>query len=244
MFLNKKNKLLIVTFGFVGALAGGALFFSNATLAVGTYEACYNKKDKADQKSCIVSAVKKECDAKKGNKKDECISAELNKVQKQLNNAINDCLTKNKNQPDRQEVCNNSFVKVAKIEEALGVNADGATGDDGSALDNGEQLSAEEQKVRDYRCQADANGNYTQDCIEENPIVKWLNILINLVAGIIGVGAILMVIWGGIQYITARDNPQAVAAAKQKIINVVIGIAAFIFMWAFLNWLVPGGVFK
>ena len=63
-------------------------------------------------------------------------------------------------------------------------------------------------------------------------------------AGIVGVGAVLMVIWAGIQYTTARDNAQAVAEAKQKIINVVIGIAAFIFLYAFLNWLVPGGVFK
>ncbi|MBP9813339.1 hypothetical protein KBC51_02785 [Candidatus Saccharibacteria bacterium] len=241
MFINKKTKLLIVAFGFFSVLLGGMFLGTSSSLAVGTYEACYNKKDKGDQKSCIVSAIKKECDSKKGSKKDECISSELNKVQKQLNNAVDDCLAKSKNDPDRQ-LCNDSFIKIAKIEEALGVNADGSTGNDGSALDTGEQLSAEEQKLRDYRCEADADGNYTNDCIEQNPIVKWLNILINLVAGIVGVGAILMIIWAGIQYTTARDNPQAITAAKQKILNVVIGIAAFIFMWAFLNWLIPGGV--
>lgn len=77
----------------------------------------------------------------------------------------------------------------------------------------------------------------------ENPIFTWLNLISNILAGIVGVGAILMVIWGGIQYITARDNAQAVQSAKEKIINVVIGLAAFIFLYAFLQWLIPGGIF-
>lgn len=97
-----------------------------------------------------------------------------------------------------------------------------------------------EQEVHDYKCTPDNQ----EECLKTNPIVRWLNVIVNLVASIVGLGAVLMVIWAGIQYTTARDNAQAVAAAKQKIINVVIGIAAFIFLYAFLNWLVPGGVFK
>ena len=89
----------------------------------------------------------------------------------------------------------------------------------------------------------DSIKNFNSGDINANPIVKWLNALTNLVAGVIGVGAILMIVWGGIQYITARDNAQAVQAAKEKIINVLIGLAAFIFLYAFLQWLIPGGIF-
>lgn len=85
--------------------------------------------------------------------------------------------------------------------------------------------------------------NFTRGDIQSNPIIKWLNAIVNLLAGVIGVGAILMIVWGGIQYITARDNAQAVQSAKEKIINVVIGLAAFIFLYAFLQWLIPGGIF-
>ena len=79
--------------------------------------------------------------------------------------------------------------------------------------------------------------------IDQNPIVIWLKRFINLFASIIGVGAIVMIAWGGLQYASSRDNPQAVQAAKTKITNVVIGLAAFIFFYAFIQWLIPGGAF-
>lgn len=77
--------------------------------------------------------------------------------------------------------------------------------------------------------------------LASNPIIKWLRNFINLFAAIIGVGAVIMIIIGGIQYTAARDNPQAIQAAKMKIMNVAIGIVAFIFLYAFMQWLIPGG---
>jgi len=74
-----------------------------------------------------------------------------------------------------------------------------------------------------------------------NPIIKWLKNFINLFAAIVGVGAVIMIIWGGLQYTSARDNPQAVQSAKMKIVNVFIGIIAFVFLYAFMQWLIPGG---
>ena len=91
-----------------------------------------------------------------------------------------------------------------------------------------------------YRC---PQGASSAECLKNNPITLWLTFFINLTAAIIGVGAVMMVIIAGLQYTAARDNPQAIQSAKQKITNVLIGLAAFIFLWAFLQWLIPGGVF-
>lgn len=91
-----------------------------------------------------------------------------------------------------------------------------------------------------YQC---APGTPLADCVKSNPIMAWLTFFINVISAVIGVGAIIMVIFAGIQYSAARDNPQAIQAAKQKLINVLIGLAAFVFMYAFLQWLIPGGVF-
>lgn len=90
-----------------------------------------------------------------------------------------------------------------------------------------------------YSCE----GKTTPECLANDPIVLWLEWGLGVLSAIVGVGAIIMTIVGGLQYISARDNPQSIQAAKQKIYNVLIGLAAYIFLWAFLQWLIPGGVF-
>ena len=88
-----------------------------------------------------------------------------------------------------------------------------------------------------------ATGN-AYDCLNQGKtgqIMKLLEVGLNILAAAVGVTAVIMLIIGGIQYSSSNGNPQAVAAAKQKIINVLIGLAAFIFLYAFLQWLIPGG---
>jgi hypothetical protein len=81
-------------------------------------------------------------------------------------------------------------------------------------------------------------GDTTGSCITDN-IQKLINILS------IGIGVIItiVIIFAGFQYMTARDNPQAVQGAKSKILNAIIALVAYIFLYAFLQWVVPGGVF-
>jgi hypothetical protein len=86
-------------------------------------------------------------------------------------------------------------------------------------------------------------GGDLQDCISKNPLINTFNSLINFVAIGVGVIVIIMVIIGGIQYTTAGGNPQAVSAAKKKILNAVIALVAFLLLYSFMQWLVPGGVF-
>ncbi len=58
----------------------------------------------------------------------------------------------------------------------------------------------------------------------------------------LGAAAIIGVTIAGIQYMTARDNQAQVAAAKKRLFDVTIGIAAWAVMWAVMNWLIPGGM--
>jgi hypothetical protein len=67
--------------------------------------------------------------------------------------------------------------------------------------------------------------------------------VINVMSALVGVVVITMIIIGGIQYSTAGSDPQKIAAAKAKIVNALTGLVAFILMYAFLQWLVPGGIF-
>lgn len=74
-------------------------------------------------------------------------------------------------------------------------------------------------------------------------IVRYLLIFINAMSGLVGVVVIIMIIIGGIQYSSAGSDPQKVQAAKSKITNAVLALAMFIFMFSFLQWIVPGGIF-
>ena len=80
-------------------------------------------------------------------------------------------------------------------------------------------------------------------CVHQTPIVHDIEIIINVLSAGIGVMIIGAIIFGGIRYSAAGDNAQATAAARQHIINALIALVAFIFMFAFLQWLVPGGIF-
>lgn len=79
--------------------------------------------------------------------------------------------------------------------------------------------------------------------LADNPIVKDINQIVNFLAAVVGVAVVGSLIWGGIQYATASDNSGAVSEAKKRIINSLIALVAYIFTFAFLQWLVPGGVF-
>jgi Na+/phosphate symporter len=68
-------------------------------------------------------------------------------------------------------------------------------------------------------------------------------ITINVLSALVGVIVVIMIIVGGIQYSAAGDDPQKVAAAKSKITNALLALFLFIFMYALLQWLVPGGIF-
>jgi len=82
-----------------------------------------------------------------------------------------------------------------------------------------------------------------ESCVKQNPILQWINFFINLFSVVIIIGSAIMIAVAGIQYTTSRDNPQSVQAAKQKIWNVLIGLIAFFFLYAFVQWIIPGGVF-
>ena len=52
-----------------------------------------------------------------------------------------------------------------------------------------------------------------------------------------------MIAYAGVEYITAGGNPERTKASREKIRSVVIGMLTLVFLSAFLDWLIPGGVF-
>lgn len=73
-------------------------------------------------------------------------------------------------------------------------------------------------------------------------IVAYLVTAIRILSGLVGITVVIVIAYGGVQYALARDNPQAVASAKSRIINAIIALVVYLAMFGFLQWLVPGGI--
>lgn len=73
-------------------------------------------------------------------------------------------------------------------------------------------------------------------------ILDILVTIINALSALVGVVIVAVLVVAGIQYSASADDPKAVAEAKNRIKNALVALASFIFMYAFLQWVVPGGV--
>lgn len=86
-----------------------------------------------------------------------------------------------------------------------------------------------------------------EECNLENGcdlIDKYINPAINLLSFIFGLIAVISIIMGGIQYAASTGDPQKVTAAKDRIRNTIIAVAAYFFLYGFLQFLIPGGIFN
>ena len=97
-----------------------------------------------------------------------------------------------------------------------------------------------------YSCNYGTNPSPTdlQKCVNGDPITRDINTIVNFLGIGVGIVVIVTIILGGIQYSMAGDNAEAVSKAKQRIINGLLALAAFIFTYSILQWIIPGGIFK
>ncbi len=75
-------------------------------------------------------------------------------------------------------------------------------------------------------------------------IGKYLNPVINLLSVSFGLIAVISLILGSINYTTSEGDPQKSSKAKQRIFNTILAVVAYLFLYSFLQFLVPGGLFN
>jgi len=118
-------------------------------------------------------------------------------------------------------------VQTAGAPKSTGDGSDGATGTCGGV---GTSI---------IKCDQDNSGD-----IESNAIWGLLLIAINILTAGIGLVAVGGIIYAAILYTTAQDKAAQVTKAKEVIFNVILGLVLFALMYAFLQFLIPGGVFQ
>lgn len=80
-------------------------------------------------------------------------------------------------------------------------------------------------------------------CSDGSGIYEILALGLSIVTYGVGAAAVIGVIISAYQYITARDNAAQVAKAKNRILQIVIGLAIWVLIWGILQFLLPGGLF-
>ena len=76
---------------------------------------------------------------------------------------------------------------------------------------------------------------------EGKGIKNLVMLIINILTAGLFVAATAGIVWCGAQIITARDDPAQVAKARKRIIEIVIGLVAWIMSAALINLILPGG---
>lgn len=77
-----------------------------------------------------------------------------------------------------------------------------------------------------------------------NPIWGLLLLTINILTAGIGIVAVGGIVYAAILWTTAEDKNAQIVKSKETIFNVVVGLVAFALLYAFLQFLIPGGVFN
>lgn len=86
-------------------------------------------------------------------------------------------------------------------------------------------------------------------CVSSNPhgcsaLVDAIFAIIRVLSAGVGIVIVGSLMYAGIQYAGARDDPSAVSKAKDRIRGNIIALGLFIFGYALLNYVIPAGFFQ
>lgn len=70
-------------------------------------------------------------------------------------------------------------------------------------------------------------------------IVHILSLVVNILTIGVGVLGVIGITIVGIQYITAGGNEEKTRKAKRRMFEIVLGLAAYVVVYALLSWLIP-----
>ena len=83
------------------------------------------------------------------------------------------------------------------------------------------------------QCDGMSNG---QGVFEKRDLLDTLNIIINVVVGVVGFVAVAMIVMGGISFATSQGDTSKVAKARNTILYGVVGLVVALLAFAIVNF--------
>jgi hypothetical protein len=70
---------------------------------------------------------------------------------------------------------------------------------------------------------------------------KYVNPIVSLMSALVGIVVTVGIIFGAIQFSSSAGDPQKAANGKNHIRNALLGLLAYLLLYAFLQFIIPGG---
>ena len=93
-------------------------------------------------------------------------------------------------------------------------------------------------KGNNFSCCPKGYSNNATQCL----FAKYINPIINLLSILVGLLIVVGLVVGGIQIETSAGDPQKAAAGRSLIGKVLVGLLVYLLLYAFLQFIVPGGI--
>lgn len=87
------------------------------------------------------------------------------------------------------------------------------------------------------------SGDCTSTTVSGCALIRnYIKPFINFLVALVAIAVVISIIIGGVQYSQSAGDPAKVSAAKNRIRNAIIALVTFLFLYAMLNFLLPGGL--
>jgi hypothetical protein len=145
-----------------------------------------------------------------------------------------------------KSICNQNYSgKAAKACSETGYNL-GKSNSANTQDSTGEPSSDEQEQGYLDKCGKGEDAvlikfNFGCNGAHDNPIYDLAFTLIRFLSVGVGLVVAASIIMAGIKYSTSEGNPEATMQAKKRIQNSLIALLVYIFAFAIVNYLVPGG---
>jgi multisubunit Na+/H+ antiporter MnhB subunit len=71
---------------------------------------------------------------------------------------------------------------------------------------------------------------------DDDSLISTINTIINVIIGVLGLTAVIIIVLGGVQFVTSTGDPGKVKKAKDTILYGIIGLVVAILAFAIVNF--------
>lgn len=78
----------------------------------------------------------------------------------------------------------------------------------------------------------------SQKSSDDNPVIKVINAVLQIVSYVVGVAAVIMIVVSGIKFMTAGGDPGAVKSARSNLIYALVGLVVVVLAQAIIYFVI------